>query len=160
VDNDRLNALVKYTYFYNLPVYEQTGATDSGTGFSQRSHIASVDLTYAVSQRWTIGGKYAYRLGQVSLDRDDPDYFDSNAHLGIVRLDWHALHRWDAMIEGRILDLPDAEDRLSGMVLAVYRHIGKNIKLGLGYNFTSFSDDLTDYDYDHQGLFINLVGKI
>jgi len=117
-------------------------------------------LTYDLTQRWTIGGKYAYRLGEVSLDRDDPDYFKSNAHLGIVRLDWHALRRWDAMIEGRVLNLPDAEDQLSGMVLAIYRHIGANLKLGIGYNFSRFSDDLTDYDYDHQGLFINLVGKI
>jgi len=157
---DRFNALVKYTYFYNLPTYEQVGTLNAGPDVIQRSHIASIDVTYDLSQRWTLGGKYAYRLGEVSLDREDQDYFDSDAHLGIVRLDWHALHRWDAMIEGRILDLPDAEDRLSGMVLAIYRHIGKNIKLGLGYNFTSFSDDLTDYDYDHQGLFINLVGKI
>ncbi len=160
VHNDRLNALVKYTYFYDLPAYEQVSTPNAGAGVSQRSHIASIDLTYDLTQRWTIGGKYAYRLGEVSLDRDDPDYFKSNAHLGIVRLDWHALRRWDAMIEGRVLNLPDAEDQLSGMVLAIYRHIGDNLKLGIGYNFSRFSDDLTDYDYDHQGLFINLVGKI
>ncbi len=160
VDNDRLNALVKYTYFYDLPAYEQVSTPNAGAGVSQRSHIASIDLTYDLTQRWTIGGKYAYRLGEVSLDRDDPEYFKSNAHLGIVRLDWHALRRWDAMIEGRVLSLPDAEDQLSGMVLAIYRHIGANLKLGIGYNFSRFSDDLTDYDYDHQGLFINLVGKI
>ena len=160
VDNDRLNALVKYTYFYDLPAYEQVSTPNAGAGVSQRSHIASIDVTYDLTQRWTIGGKYAYRLGEVSLDRDDPEYFKSNAHLGIVRLDWHALRRWDAMIEGRVLSLPDAEDQLSGMVLAIYRHIGANLKLGIGYNFSRFSDDLTDYDYDHQGLFINLVGKL
>ena len=158
--SDRLNALVKYTYFYNLPAHEQVTTANSGAGVIQRSHIASVDVTYDLSRRWTLGGKYAYRLGQVSLDREDPDYFDSNAHLGIVRLDWHVLRRWDAMVEGRMLDLPDAEDRKTGAVLAIYRHIGENIKLGVGYNFSKFSDDLTDYNYDHQGVFVNLVGKI
>ncbi|MEJ2470315.1 MAG: OmpA family protein [Desulfuromonadales bacterium] len=157
---DRFNALVKYTYFYNLPAYEQVNTYNSGTGVMQRSHIASLDFTYDLSQRWSLGGKYAYRLGQVSLDRENPEYYDSNAHLGIARLDWHVLRRWDAMIEGRMLDLPDADDRLTGAVLAIYRHIGENIKLGVGYNFSKFSDDLTDFDYDHQGAFINLVGKI
>jgi hypothetical protein len=26
------------------------------------------------------------------------------------------------------------------------------------FNFTEFSDDLTDFDYDHRGWFLNLVG--
>lgn len=30
--------------------------------------------------------------------------------------------------------------------------------VGVGYNFTEFSDDLTDFDYDHKGWFLNLVG--
>ena len=29
---------------------------------------------------------------------------------------------------------------------------------GVGYNFTDFSDDLTDFDYDHKGWFLNMVG--
>ena len=58
------------------------------------------------------------------------------------------------------LELPDAQDQRSGVLVALYRHLGKHIKLGAGYNFTDFSDDLTDLDYDHQGLFINLIGKI
>ena len=33
-----------------------------------------------------------------------------------------------------------------------------SMKLGAGYNFTDFSDDLTDLSYRHQGAFINFVG--
>ncbi|MBW2503514.1 MAG: OmpA family protein [Deltaproteobacteria bacterium] len=160
IENDRFNALLKYTYFYNLPAVDQVSTLGSGPGVVQRSHIAALDVSYDLTPRWTVGGKYAYRLGEVSLDRKDTDYFDSRAHLYVLRLDWHALHRWDALLEGRMLDLPDAEDRLSGVLLGVYRHLGSQLKLGVGYNFSSFSDDLTDLDYDHQGLFINLVGKI
>jgi hypothetical protein len=32
------------------------------------------------------------------------------------------------------------------------------LRIGAGYNFTDFSDDLTDFDYDHKGWFLNLVG--
>ncbi len=29
------------------------------------------------------------------------------------------------------------------------RDISKNFRIGVGYNFTEFSDDLTNFDYDH-----------
>ena len=58
-----------------------------------------------------------------------------------------------------LLDLPDAGDSRSGFLVAAYRHLGEHIKFGVGYNFTDFSDDLTDLDYDSQGIFINAVGK-
>ncbi len=159
VRNDRLNALLKYTYFSNLPVVDQVSGSSTASGFIQRSHIAAIDVTYDLIRTLTVGGKYAYRLGEVSLDRVNPKFFSSNAHLYVLRTDWHILHRWDALVEGRMLDLPDAGDRLSGVLLGLYRHLGNHAKLGVGYNFSTFSDDLTDLDYDHQGLFINLVGK-
>jgi len=158
VAHDRLNALLKYTYFYNVPSAGQTAGTD--TGVIQRSHIASLDLAYELTPRWTVGGKYAYRDGQVAQDREDPEFFDSRAHLYVLRADWHFIHRWDALFEVRRLDLPDVRDSRNGALVALYRHLGNHIKLGVGYNFSDFSDDLTDLDYDHQGLFINLVGKM
>jgi len=160
VNHDRLNALLKYTYFYNVPAVEQERATVSGAGIIQRSHIAAVDVMYDLTLRWTVGGKYAYRQGEVSLDRVNQEFFNSRAHLYVLRGDWHFVHRWDVLVEGRMLDLPDAEDQLSGILVGVYRHLGNYIKFGIGYNFSKFSDDLTDLDYDHQGLFINLIGKI
>ena len=110
--------------------------------------------------RWSLGGKYAYRLGQISQDRVNPEFFDSRASLYVLRADWHVIRKWDAVVEGRMLDLVDAQDSRSGMLTALYRHMGDHVKLGVGYNFTDFSDDLTDLSYDHQGAFINLVSKI
>src|SRR4029077_18757556 len=43
---------------------------------------------------------------------------------------------------------------------AIYRHIGKNLKAGVGYNFTDFSDDLTDLKYNHKGVFLNLIATM
>jgi len=160
VSNDRLNALLKYTYFYNVPATDQLSAGSTSSSVIQRSHIAAVDLMYELTARWTVGGKYAYRQGEVSLDRVNREFFASRAHLYILRADWHFVHRWDALVEGRLLDLPDAQDRLGGALVALYRQVGNHVKLGAGYNFSSFSDDLTDLDYDHQGLFINIVGKL
>jgi flagellar motor protein MotB len=169
IDNDRINSLFKYTYFYNVP-FGGLSSTDPLTGqvvgsnqaidYIQKSHILSFDTIYDLTKRWSIGGKYAYRLGRVSQDRSERDFFDSKASLYILRADWHFTHRWDALIEARLLDLPDADDRRAGSLVALYRHFGKNLKIGLGYNFTDFSDDLTDLDYDSHGMFVNFVGKI
>ncbi len=160
VYHDRLNALLKYTYFYNVPPAGQVNGTNTASNFVQRSHIGSLDVMYDLTSRWTVGGKYAYRRGEVALDREDKDFFDSDAHLYVLRADWHFIDRWDAMAELRRLDLPDAEDSRSGVLVAIYRHLGNHIKVGIGYNFSDFSDDLTQLDYEHQGLFINLIGKM
>jgi flagellar motor protein MotB len=160
VAHDRLNALLKYTYFYNLPAADQVTIENTAAEFVQKSHVASLDTVYDLTPRWSVGGKLAYRLGQVSQDRANPQFFDSRASLVILRADWHVIRHWDAVVEARQLDLPDAGDSRSGMLVAGYRHLNDHVKFGAGYNFTTFSDDLTDLSYDHQGFFINLVGKL
>ena len=52
------------------------------------------------------------------------------------------------------------QDGKSGALLDECRHIGENVKVGVCYNFTDFSDNLTDLDYYSEGFFINFVGKI
>lgn len=159
--NDRLNAIVKYTYFENLPSPDQLSAHNNSTaGLNQLSHIYSFDINYDWNPRLSIGGKYALRIGEVAIDRLNPVFFASNASLMILRSDWHLIKYWDVLAEFRHLAVEAAEDARSGLLVGVYRHLGDNIKLGIGYNFTDFSDDLTDLDYDSQGLFINVIGKL
>lgn len=156
--HDRFNALVKYTYFYNVPTTDQVGQNGSSTQFTQKSHIASIDLSYDVTKDFTLGTKYAYRLAQVSLDRDDPDFFDNDAHLAILRADYRFIENWETSIEGRILELPDLDERRAGALATLYRYFGDHLKAGVGYNFTDFSEDLTDLSYDNQGVFFNVIG--
>jgi len=158
VRNDRLNAIAKLTYFYNFPTAGQVGAQNTATEFIQKSRIAALDVSYDLTSAWSIGGKYAYRVGQVSLVRENPEFFDNTAHLGVLRVDWRFMKNWEGMVEGRMLQLPDVSQRRSGALAAVYRYIGEHLKVGAGYSFTDFSDDLTDLGYDHQGVFLNAVG--
>ena len=160
VRHDRLSALAKYTYFFNVPTTDQLGAQNTAAEFIQKSHIAAVDLSYDLTAKWSLGGKYAYRLGQVSLDREQPEFFDNAAQLVVLRADWRFLKGWESLGELRMLDLPDLSQRRSGAMAAIYRYFGKHLKAGVGYNFTDFSDDLTDLSYDHQGAFVNLIGTM
>ena len=160
VSNDRLNALAKYTYFFNVPTADQISPQQTAAEFIQKSHIASVDVNYDLTAAWSIGGKYAYRLGEISLDREDPEYFDNSAQLVILRTDLRIREVWEGLVEARTLDLPDVDQTRSGALVAVYRYLGEHFKVGAGYNFTDFSDDLTDLSYDQQGFFINLIGSM
>ena len=155
--HDRLSALVKYTYFFNVPTTDQFTAQNTAAEFIQKSHVGSLDLTYDLTAKWSIGGKYAHRLGEISLDRDQPQFFDSPAQLGVLRMDWRFTTGWESMAEVRMLELPDISQRQSGALAAIYRYIGKNLKVGAGYNFTDFSDDLTDLKYNHKGVFFNFI---
>jgi flagellar motor protein MotB len=160
VRNDRLNALVKYTYFYNVPTTGQVGLQNTAAEFLQKSHIAALDLNYDLTANWSIGSKYAYRMGQESLDRVHPNFFDNPAQLAVLRVDWRFLKEWDGLAEVRTLSLPDLSQRRRGALAAIYRRISKNLKVGVGYNFTDFSDDLTDLKYNHKGVFLNVIGTM
>jgi hypothetical protein len=37
---------------------------------------------------------------------------------------------------------------------------GEHVKAGVGYNFTDFSENLTDLSYRHRGVFLNVVGAL
>jgi len=160
VRHDRLSALAKYTYFYNVPTTDQVTLQNTAAEFIQKSHIAALDLTYDLTADWSIGGKYAYRLGQAGLNRDQRVFFDNAAQLAVLRADWRFRKDWESLVEVRTLDLRDVSQRRRGALAAIYRYIGKNLKVGVGYNFTDFSDDLTDLGYDHKGVFINLIGTM
>ena len=160
VRHDRLNVLAKYTYFYNGPTTGQLTQRSLAAEFVQKSHIASIDVGYELTRNLSIGGKYAYRLGQLSLDRDAEQFFDNNATLLVARTDFRFGKHWELTAEARNLSMPDLDENKSGALLTVSRYLGDNLKLGAGYNFTDFSDDLTDLSFDHHGFFVTITGAL
>ena len=90
---------------------------------------------------------------------DDDNFVSSDAQLGVIRLDYHVVKKWDLIGEVRWLSTSLADDERFGALVGAYRHVGDHAKIGLGYNFSSFSDDLTNFDDDNDGFFVNLIGK-
>jgi hypothetical protein len=160
VRHDRLNALIKYTYFYNVPTTDQITLKSTAAEFIQKSHVGAVDLTYDLSARWSIGGKYAHRRGELSLSRDNPEFFDNTADLYVLRTDFRFKEHWEGLVEGRVLEMTDLSDKRSGALVVVSRYLNERFKVGAGYNFTDCSDDLTDLSFDHRGVFLSLTGAM
>jgi outer membrane protein OmpA-like peptidoglycan-associated protein len=158
VDNDRWNTLFKYTNLYNVPSAGQVAASGSAATYSQKSQVFSVDTIYDVRPWISVGIKYAFRVGQLQ-DNSVPgsDWFSSRADLVVLRADWHWVKEWDAMLELRKLRATEAADARAGTLVAVYRHMAEGVKAGVGYNFTTYSDDLTNLSYRSRGWFFNML---
>jgi hypothetical protein len=157
VAHERLNGLARLHYFEDMgPLGQLTGSGRTESP-KQVSMIFSADGNYRVTQRLTLGGKYGYRQGKVSLARGSADFVSSEAHLAVIRADYRVSRAWDVLAEGRALQVPGAKEQKLGALVAVYRHLGENVKLGAGYSWSDFSDNLTDQTYTSRGTFLNLV---
>ena len=158
VDNEKLNLLFGYTYLNDLPGEDQVDANGNTDGPLQRSHVLSVNASYDISDKLTFGGKLGYRASEVA-DRGTDVFTENTATLAVARLDWHVVHKWDVMAEGRYMYTRETGTDEAGALLGVYRHVGNNAKIGVGYEWGGVSDDLTDFSYDNQGVFLNVVAK-
>lgn len=153
VDNERLNMLVSLRYLRDT--YGQTVDGVTRGGDLQNSAVVSIEGNYDVNERWTIGTKLGYRWTESGQDQDN--LIDNNAFLAIVNARWHLVNEWDVLLEARQFGAVDAGTTETGLLGAVYKQVGKGTQIGIGYNFGSFSDDLTDLTADDGGAFINIV---
>jgi uncharacterized repeat protein (TIGR01451 family) len=152
---DKLNMLFKYTFLEDLPPLSQDGSTD----VDERSHVVSLEGIYDLSRYFSLGGKAAYKIGQMRLGRTGGEWVSSDTMLFAGRLNYQFIKNWDASLEYRFLEVVQAKDYKHGPVVSLYRHIGDHVMVGVGYNFTTFNDDLTNLRYKAGGWFFNFIGK-
>lgn len=156
IDNDRLNLLARYRYLYDTHGQRVDDSDEDGP--RQRSHVFSLNAIYEVSDQWELGGKLGFRLSDTAADSTS-DYISNDAWLAVANARYHMVHNWDALLELRHFQADQSGFSESSALGAIYRHVGDNAKIGVGYNFGSFSDDLTDLVFDDRGAFINLIAK-
>ena len=154
IKDDRLNILARYRF-----LSDTQGLRDAEEdGPRQRTQVLSVDASYDLNPHWTVGGKLGYRSAETAVD-SDAEFSQNDAWLAVANARYHLVHEWDALLEVRQLNLVQAETSETSFLGAIYKHVNNNVKVGVGYNFGSFSDDLTDITLDDQGAFINLIAK-
>jgi hypothetical protein len=117
-----------------------------------------LEATHRLSRRWELAGKLARRTGEARPARTTGSWFDSTANFGALQLRYETVYQWDALAEFRALRTSVDDGSRRGWLAGVDRHVGERFRVGVGYNFTRFSDDLTAIDLDHDGWFLNLTG--
>lgn len=156
INDERLNVLARYRYLDDS--YGQTLNGVAGAGAVQESHVISVEGSYDLDRFWTLGAKVGGRFTDSAAARGD-DLVSNDAWLVVANARYNIVHNWDVLLEARQFTAVDAEFSETSVLGTVYRHFGNNAQVGVGYNFGSFSDDLTDLEYDDQGLFLNVIAK-
>ncbi len=159
VDHNRVNALFQYSFLYDVPSAGQAAGNEVSPSidYKQRSHLLSADADIALNEMLTLGAKYGLKFGEITSSRVSEDWQTSTVHLGVVGVDWHMVHEWDALVEYRAMALEEQDEIHHGPLVSVYRHVGDNLKVGVGYNFSEFDNDLFDIDRSNQGFFTNVV---
>lgn len=151
---DDLNTIWKYSYLEDMSPTSQV----ESTGDRERAHIFSIDSLYDLDENFSVGGKGAYRFEE-TRQPTSTSWLSSQTYFLATRLDYHVVEDWDVMVEPRYLNIKHGKNTKTGFLTGIYKHLGENAKIGTGYNFTDFSDDLTNLDYDAEGWFFNVIGK-
>ncbi|MFC1510639.1 hypothetical protein ACFL49_03160, partial [Candidatus Omnitrophota bacterium] len=153
--HDRLNMLGRYTYQEaQYPAGQVGAATDIE---ELRTHTIAAEGIYDVNEKWQVAEKFAYRFGEEKVVGFD--FNKTHTWLMVHRLNYKLDMDWAIGGEFRILRQKEAQDAKRGFLIEASRRLGAYAQLGVGYNFTDFSDDLTDLDYTSQGPFVRLTGK-
>jgi hypothetical protein len=152
VKHDRLAALLRLTRRDESP----TAAQVTGDRLPSVSDVLSADWSYEISPRLEWVGKQAIR--QRTTDFGD-EQLDSTTMLSIQRLNVTLLRDFVLGLEARRLDADESEDTASGWLGEISWERFKHMRVGIGYNFTDFSDDLLrDRDYSERGVFLRVQG--
>lgn len=152
-DSTRWAAFGKYTWLYDLASPGQIDAARD----DQRSHVISLEGIVQVNDDWQLAAKLASRRGDYRMGRGQGQWLDSRSDFAALQVRYALAGRWDALAEHRWLRVHDGGTR-RGWLVGVDRNLGENLKIGVGYNFTDFSEDLTQLRYEYEGWFLNIAG--
>jgi len=152
---EKWTALTRYSY-----LYDAAGVYQFGGGPDQKVHIVSAEALYQLNPRWEIGGKVAWKNGEARATLGIGEWHDYEVSLVVARARYHLAREWDLLAEYRTLEDRSAGNSRAGVLLGAYRSLNDNFQIGGGYNFTDFSDDLRDADYDKRGFFLDVVGVL
>jgi uncharacterized repeat protein (TIGR01451 family)/fimbrial isopeptide formation D2 family protein len=155
VNFDVFNAIARYTFTSDLTPLTQ----DDSSTVLEMAHIGSMEGILECGFNLQLGEKFAVRRSLISLDRTADNMITSTLYLWVNRLNYHIGKEIDLSCEYRRLWDAEAKDMRDGFLFAAYYNVSKNMKVGAGYNFTNYSDDLTYLDYNASGPFINVIGK-
>jgi hypothetical protein len=160
IKNDKLNLLGRYTYLKDLGADQQYD-NDSYGGFQidQSAHILAADIAYDVNRFFGLVEKLAFKRSTFNTSMGDT--ISVNTFLTANRVNFHVTRKWDLALEYRILmQSSTLETFKQGALVEVDREFYEYVRLGVGYNFSDFSDDLrSTNNFKTQGPFVRMTGK-
>jgi hypothetical protein len=154
VASDRLNLLSKYTELSDLG----PDALDEIESLDTFTQVVSIEWSYDITPRLEWVEKEALKTSRERTGDRSP--VKTSTILAIHRLNYNFMAAWDLGVEYRLRSVDVADDQQVGWLTELMYEIGKNFRIGLGYNFTDFSDnEFSENDYSVRGAFLRFQGK-
>ena len=154
VANDRLNLLTRFTQLSDLAP-ETLDEVESQETFTE---VASIEWSYDVSPRLEWVEKNALKIKEETVG--DRPAVRTRTSLSIHRLNYNFVGDLDLGLEYRLKRVEEAHDQQAGWLTELMYSLGRNCRLGVGFNFTDFSDnEFSENDYSVRGIFLRVQGK-
>lgn len=153
---DRWNIIGKYTYLENAGPSGQADYTDVS---KMRANILGLETIYDYDDENQIVAKLAGKQAEEWVPGFDGPT-DSKTWLAILRLNRKFLVDYELALEYRVLGQCLAEDSRQGALVEVNRYFSNWLKLGVGYNFSGFNDDLAHQDYNAYGWYVKATSSL
>lgn len=154
VAHDWFNALAKYTRLLDQRPFTSL-ATEQTTALSR---VTSLEWSLQLSRSIEWVEKFAYKIK--TEESQTMPTATTHTWLVINRLNFTIWKMIDLGMEYRILTQREADDQLAGWLVELMWRASKYMRLGVGYNFTDFSDnEFSSNNYSMRGWFIRLQGK-
>jgi hypothetical protein len=151
---DWANLLLKYTYLQDMRPLDLVDFREE----REHSHVFTVLPIFELGAGFQLVNKFAFKRSFVRYDLL-PEV-ESDTVLTIHRVNYHLTDTFDAGIEYRFLRNYLANDLKHGALVELSYILMEHARLGVGYNFTRFSDDeLSDLDRDVGGFFFRVQGQ-
>ena len=152
VDNDNFNLLARYTTLLDGPTAFQAQSDD----LIAESEVLAVEWSHQVTPDLEWVGKQAFK-NRVETAPGRVD-IETETSLTIQRLNYNFYKAFELGAEYRVLDQKHSGRRQGWLLEFMWRPID-HLRIGVGYNFTDFSDDeFSNNDYSVKGWFLRLQG--
>ncbi len=154
VASDRFNLLARYTGISDKRPLNLGQLNSQET----QINVFSVEWSYDLTRRLEWVDKLAFKAKTEETGGFAP--FTGHTWLSIHRLNYQVAESWYVGTEYRRLAQREANDRRDGWLTEVMWSANEHMRLGVGFNFTDFSDnEFSDNDYSVYGWFLRLQGK-
>ncbi|WP_290502766.1 hypothetical protein [Alcanivorax sp.] len=127
------------------------------SGADRRVHIVSTHHNYQPHDDWIFSGRLGGKWQTTELYELD---VDTDAYVADGRIIWDMTRRFDLDVHAGALTTEGVEERRYSFGVGVNALIRRNLRMGVGYNFTGFRDDDLDPEgYNVEGLYVGLEYK-
>ncbi|HOO56313.1 MAG TPA: hypothetical protein PLN69_05795 [bacterium] len=150
--NDKVNFFVKLARIREL----RTSAVNSGVLPDEVSNVLSFEGLFDATDSLQINEKIA---SKTTLSRLSGTSGKVHTTLWITGMKYRISEKWDTKIEFRTRHQPSQLNYSNGISAETGYYITKHVRLGAGYNFSSYSDnEFVSNSYSYRGAIFRIQG--